>query len=181
MSNIKTSFLCCERDAEIIVKKLFFDSGADSDKLKRLLVITAKDCLDENNTEYKEYIDKITIADLFEKNYITLVPKIKMFENQELQSYIIISFGNFMPNATNPAFRDYTITFDIFCPTDCWDLGDYRVRPIKILEYIDNILNETKLTGIGDLQFLSCSNMVLNEHFSGYSITYTATQFTTYS
>lgn len=168
----KSSFLSCEKDTELIIKKLFFDSGEASELLKRLLVITSKDCLDLENLEYKKIISDISIADLWSKGYISIVPKIKAYENQELQSYIILTYGSFVMNATNPQFRDNTITFDIICPTDYWDIGDYRVRPLKIVGYIDAILNNEKLTGIGTTQFLSCQQLVLDENFSGYSLTY---------
>lgn len=171
----KSSFLSCEKDTELIVKKLFFESDEASDNLKRLLIITAKDCLDTNNLEYKKVIEQTSIADLWSKGYVSIVPKIKSYENQELQSYIIISYGTFTANATNPYYRDNTITFDIICPTDYWDIGDYRVRPLKIVGYIDAILNNKKLTGIGTTQFLSCQQLVLDENFSGYSLTYSVT------
>ena len=51
---VKSSFLSCEKDTELIIKKLFFDSGEASELLKRLLVITSKDCLDLENLEYKK-------------------------------------------------------------------------------------------------------------------------------
>ena len=44
--------------------------------------------------------------------------------------------------------------------------------PLKIAGYIDAILNDKKLTGIGTTQFLSCQQLVLDENFSGYSLTY---------
>lgn len=166
------SFLSCEKDTELIVKKLFFESGENSDLLKRLLVITAKDCLDTENSDYKKLIDSISLADLWSEGYISIIPKIKNYEGGTLKSYIILSYGNFTMNATNPHFRDNTISFDIICPTDCWDLGDYRIRPLKIAGYIDMILNNKKLTGIGTTQFLSCQQLLLDENFSGYTLTY---------
>ena len=99
---VKSSFLSCEKDTELIIKKLFFDSGEASELLKRLLVITSKDCLDLENLEYKKIVDDISIADLWSKGYISIVPKIKAYENQNLQSYIILTYGNFTMNVTNP-------------------------------------------------------------------------------
>ena len=75
---VKSSFLSCEKDTELIIKKLFFDSGEASELLKRLLVITSKDCLDLENLEYKKIIDDISIADLWSKGYISIVPKISI-------------------------------------------------------------------------------------------------------
>ena len=68
-----TSFLSCEKDTELIIKKLFFESGENSDLLKRLLVITAKDCLDTENSDYKKLIDGISLADLWSEGYICLL------------------------------------------------------------------------------------------------------------
>jgi len=41
-----SSFLSCEKDLEVILKKLFIESQPYSDELKKLLVINTKDCLD---------------------------------------------------------------------------------------------------------------------------------------
>jgi len=41
-----SSFLSCEKDLETILRKLFVESQPYSDKLKKLLVINTKDCLD---------------------------------------------------------------------------------------------------------------------------------------
>ena len=74
ISNVKSSFLSCEKDAEIIIRKLLVDTGSDSAKLKKLLVINTKDCL-ENNSNYDTIIKNTSIGELIEKQYITLVPK----------------------------------------------------------------------------------------------------------
>ena len=97
-----------------------------------------------------------------------------MPEHEDIKSYVIISFDNFTPNATNPEFRDCTVTFDIICHTDYWDLGNYRIRPLKIAGYIDGILNKAKLSGIGTFNFLGCNQLILNEELSGYTLMYPA-------
>ena len=62
----------------------------------------------------------------------------------------------------------------MLCHTDCWDLGKFRVRPLKICGYIDAILNNARLSGIGTFQFQSCSQLVLDENLSGYSLAFEA-------
>ena len=171
---LKSSFLSCEKDAETIIKKLFVTSKPYSDELKRLLVINTKDCLDNSNENYRKIVENTSVKDLIEGNYISLVPRIKLKEHEELKSYIIFSFDNFIPT-TNPEFRDCTIHIDILCWTDTWDLGDYRVRPLKIAGYIDGLLNECKLSGIGTLQFAGCTEQVYSNELSGYTLTYIAT------
>ena len=44
MNPFQSSFLSCEKDAEIILRKLFIESRPYSDDLKRLLVINTPDC-----------------------------------------------------------------------------------------------------------------------------------------
>ena len=170
-----SSFLSCEKDTETILRRLFVESYPYSDTLKRLLVINTKDCLDNNESEViNETISKMTVAKMRQEGYIKLEPKIKMPEHEEVKAYIIISFDNFTPNETNPFYRDCTISFDIICHTDYWDIGNYRLRPLKIAGYIDGLLNNCRLSGIGILNFLSASQLVLNQDLSGYTLTYRA-------
>ena len=174
-TNLKSSFLSCEKDTELIIKKLFVDSRPYSDELKRLLLINTKDCLDDRvNPIYKEKIAKTSIADMANQQYIRIVPKLTFGENEEVKSYIVISFDNFSPADTNEYYRDCIIEIDIICHPDYWDLGNYRLRPLKIAGYIDGILNNTKLTGIGELKFRSCDEIILKDNLCGYCLMYTA-------
>lgn len=175
MRDFQSSFLSCENDTEKILRKLFIESKPYCDELKRLLVINTKDCLDNLDNEiYKKKIQEMSIGKLIKEGYIRNTPKIKFPENEEIKTYIIISFDNFTPNANNPQFRDCLVHFDIICHTDYWDLGDYRLRPLKIAGYIDGILNNSKLSGIGTLHFLTANELILNEQLSGYTLVYEA-------
>lgn len=166
---ISSSFLSCEKDTETILRKLFIESKPYSDILKKLLVVPNRDCLEGNYD-----VNKYSLAKLRQDGYIVLEPKIRMNEHEEIKAYIILSFDNFVPNATNPEFRDCTVNFDIICHTDCWDIGNYRMRPLKIAGFIDGILNRTKLSGIGTFQFMGCNELILNENLSGYTLSYWA-------
>lgn len=170
---IKSSFLSCEKDTETILRKLFVESRPHSDVLKKLLIINTKDCL-TNNPNYQKKIDSMNLSDLRKEQYIRLEPKIKFLEHEEVKSYILISFDNFTPNETNPEYRDCTVSFDVICHTDYWDIGNYQLRPIKIVGYIDGILNNTKLSGIGTFNFAGCNELILDENLSGYTLMYRA-------
>lgn len=173
-ADLTSSFLSCEKDTELIIKKLFVDSKPYSDELKRLLLINTKDCLDDRtNPIYKEKIANTSLADLMDKDYIRLRPRLDFGENQEVKNYIVISYDNFSPT-TNNEFRDCMIEIDILCHIDCWDLGNFRQRPIKIMGYIDGILAENRLTGIGTLEFAGAKEIVLNETLAGYCLMYRA-------
>lgn len=172
---LSSSFLTCERDTQDILKKLFIESRPYSEELIRLLVLNTKDCLDNRTSEvYNKKIKEMSLGKLREEKYIRLEPKIRFSENEEVKSYILLTMDNFTPNATNTEYRDCIVNFDIICHTDYWDIGNYRIRPLKIAGYIDGILNNSKLNGIGTFQFMGCNQIVINESLSGYSLMYRA-------
>ena len=169
-----SSFLSCQNDLETILKKLFIESEPYSTELKKLLVINTKDCLDRNNIVYQNAIKDMSLARLKEQGYIRLVPKIQFEQHSEVKSYLLFSFDNFHPNRNNPMFRDCNVFIEAICNTECWDLGNFRSRPIKICGYVDAILNNAKLSGIGTFQFVGCNELVLDETLSGYTLTFKA-------
>lgn len=170
---LKSSFLSCEKDSELILRKLFMESRPYSEDLIRLLTIPTKDCLESNDPRVIEAVKNTNVKKLMDQEYIRLNPKIRMREHEDVKSYIVLSFDNFMPSE-NPEFRNCTVHFDILCHTDYWDLGNYRQRPLKIAGYIDGILHNSKLSGIGTFQFAGCTETILNEELSGYSLQYLA-------
>lgn len=172
---IQSSFLSVEKDIDTIIKKLFIQSRPYSDELKSLLVINTKDCLDNINCDqYQTILKNTSMSQLVDNGYINVNQKIYIPEHEEVKSYIVIKMDNFYLNNSNPEFRDSQIIFDIICHTDYWDLGNYRMRPLKIAGYIDGILNKTKLSGIGKLLFENCFKITEDEHLSGYSLIYQA-------
>lgn len=176
IGEFQSSFLSCEKDTELIIRKLFVDSRPYSDYLKRLLLINTKDCLDDlTNPVYIEKIKRTSIQQLREQGYIRLEPKIPMGENEEVKSYIRISFDHFSPSGKNLEFRDCIVEIDILCHPEYWDIGNFRQRPIKIAGYIDGILNKNKLSGIGTLNFMGMNELLLDENLAGYCLMYTAT------
>lgn len=175
--DIRSSFLSCEKDTETILQRLFIESRPYSDILKKLLIVNTKDCLTAEGAKanaMQKMIDSKNLKSLIDEQYIRLSPKIRLGEHEEIKAYILISFDNFTPNANNPEYRDCTVTFDIICHTDYWNLDNYQQRPLKIVGYIDGILNETKLSGIGNFHFMGCNQLILNEDLSGYTLMYRA-------
>lgn len=155
----KSSFLSLENDAQIIVSKLL-----KNERLKKLLYIQDKNCLslpDLTVEENKKLIDN---------GYIRFVPKINIDEN--LMSYIYISFDNFVTNPENPEFRNNTIAFHILCNYDQWNLGDFKLRPFKIAGEVDSMLNDQRLTGVGTINFLGADLNSINETFGGITLVY---------
>ena len=173
-TDFTSSFLSCEKDLETILRKIFVESQPYSDDLKKLLIVNTKDCLDNDTSIYRQAIKDMSIAKMRELGYLRFQPKIAMKEHDQIKSYLVISFDNFRPNATNPEFRDCNVYIDVLCHTDYWDLGSFRLRPLKICGYIDGILNKARLSGIGRFLFAGCNELVLDETLSGYTLSYLA-------
>ena len=156
----KSSFLSIEKDLEIIVNHL-----CKNERLKRLLYYTTPDAIDKPNLDDEQMIQ------LFKKN-IKLIPK--LYVDGSVLNYIIINFDNFIPNDTNPEFRDNIIEFDIICHFDQWHLKDYQLRPYRIAAEIDSMIDKTHLTGIGKLEFLGANQIILTDEYAGLCLMYTA-------
>ena len=131
----------------------------------KLLYYNTPDALDKPNVPKEE------IAKMFGKQ-IRIVPKLEV--DNEMFTYIIISFDNFTPNATNPEFRDNIIEFDIICHFDQWHLKDFELRPYRIAAEIDTMLQEKRLTGIGETEFLGANQMILSDEIAGMCLMYGA-------
>lgn len=172
----ESRFFSCEKDTRAIVEKLFVNTQPYSDYLKRLLIINTKDCLDNRiNPMYIEKVKSTQVKDLYENGYIRIKPKLSLSEHEDVKSYILISYDNFAPTKENDYYSDCTLIIDIICHTDYWDIGDFRVRPLKIAGYINSLLNGCRLSGIGKLQWIGMTETILSEELSGYSLMYQAT------
>ena len=156
----KSSFLSMEKDASLISNMLL-----RNERLKKLLYYTTPDCLD------RKILTEDQSLELFGKN-IKLVPK--LYVDNSVLNYIILSFDNFTPNMTNPEFRDNIIEFDIICHFDQWQLKDFQLRPYKIAAEIDSMLDGQRLTGIGKLEFLGANQMILTDEYAGLCLMYSA-------
>ena len=156
----KSSFLSAEKDMNIIVDRML-----KNDRLKKMLYYTTKDCLDRPRVTDDQALE------MFGKN-IKIVPK--LYVDGSVLNYIIISFDNFMRNATNPEFRDNIIEFDIICHFDQWHMKDFALRPYKIAAELDTMFDEQRLTGIGKLEFIGANQIILTDEYAGLCVMYKA-------
>ena len=156
----KSSFLSMEKDASLISNMLL-----RNERLKKLLYYTTPDCLD------RKILTEDQSLELFGKN-IKLVPK--LYVDNSVLNYIILSFDNFTPNMTNPEFRDNIIEFDIICHFDQWQLKDFQLRPYRIAAEIDSMFDAKHLSGIGHLHFLGANQMILTDEYAGLCLMYQA-------
>lgn len=156
----ESSFLSTEKDMNLLVNKI-----CQNKRLQRLLYYTTPDALNRQNLSEDEMLE------LFGKN-IKIVPK--LYVDGSVLNYIIISFDNFVPNGSNPEFRDNIIEFDIVCHFDQWQLKDFQLRPYRIAAELDSMLDGEKMTGIGELHFLGCNQIILTDEYAGLCLMYSA-------
>lgn len=156
----KSSFLSVEKDMELITRELL-----KNERFKRLLFYNSKDAMERPNLNQEESLG------LVNKN-IKIVPK--LYVDNSVLSYVIVNFDNFTPNRTNPEFRDNIIEFDIICHFDQWQMHDFKLRPYRIAAEIDSMFDGKHLTGIGELEFVGCSQVMLTDEYGGLCLMYAA-------
>ena len=155
-----SSFLSTQKDMEIISNMIIKNNN-----LKKLLYYTSRDCLNKPNLTEDQTLE------LFGKN-IKLVPK--LYVDGSILNYIVISFDNFITNQENPEFRNNLIEFDIICHFDQWQLKDFQLRPYRIAAELDSMFNGKHLTGIGELEFLGATQIILTDEYAGLCLLYQA-------
>ena len=73
--------------------------------------------MDETKLQYNKALEEATLYNLKDKKYLRTVPKLAFGEHEEVKSYILLEFDDFIPTS-NPHYRDCTITFSIICHLD---------------------------------------------------------------
>lgn len=142
----------------------------DNQRICRLLKYQTKDPFTKSNIQ-----PDVNGVDLLHKQ-ILIVPKI-YDDSTEKMSYITAIFNDFTVNQLNTEFKVSNIRFDIACPYDEWILNDTSLRPYLIMQEIDTLFNEAKLSGIGTLQFWRANALALSPWIGGYSMWYSINEF----
>lgn len=157
----KSSLLGMPKDASIIIERIMSNQN-----VLKLLTYNTRDWKD------KPDITPEQVANILASQQVSSVPKIVI--DHDTKTYIRLIYGTTVRSATNPQYRDNTFGIDIICHYDTWDLGDFEMRPYRIAGEIDSMLDNTRLTGIGLLEFISCAPYVYNSEFQGVTLTYLA-------
>lgn len=138
-----------------------------NDRLKRLLYYTDKHALGLPKLNQEQSYSLLS-------EQIKIVPKLKV--DPDVKPYIIISLDNFTPAKNQTEFRSATLSFDILCSYDHWQLDDFKLRPYSIAGEIDGMVNNSSLDSrIAD--FIGAKQLVLNEHLGGVSLYYNLETF----
>ena len=156
----ESSFLSLEKDYKIIISKIL-----KNQRLLKYLKYPVKECLSAPDITPEEALKMLG-------KEIRIIPKLPV--EKDINACMVINFNNFTLNDENPEFRDNTIQFDIFCNYDIYDLGDFKLRPVKIAGEVDAMFNKKHLTGIGTLEFISGNHIGFNPDMGGFTVKYLA-------
>ena len=153
---------------------LFEDLGRALNKIAQKLANDKSLCLllkDMSTTpldESKNFVLPQTILN----DAIRIKPKVEPYE--VTQGFVIISIPNFGVG-DNMDFNDATITIDVICPIDKWLIDDICPRPYKIMERVYDCLQSSRVTGIGTMEFISCSQNVIYEDVTDHQMVFQVT------
>lgn len=164
MNNTQRRFAVMGNNTFKIAEKIL-----NNQQLCRLLKYQVRDPF---NKEKYEDVDGLELMG----KQILIVPKV-FDENTEKMSYITAIFDDFVVNQINPDFKVSTIRFDIACPYDEWLLDEQSLRPYLMMQEVDTMFNQAKLSGIGNLQFYRADALSLSPQIGGYSMRYKINEF----
>ncbi len=159
-------------------QRRFAVMGENLFKIANKLVTNQKLCrllkYQDPNPLNEEVHPDVRGTDLLHKQ-IVLIPKYP--EDGIEYSYVLAVFENFSINPNNPDFKLTRIRFDVVCPYTEWNINESSLRPYLIMEEIDKMFNQAKLSGIGNLQFVNATPLTLSPQIGGYSLFYQINEF----
>lgn len=161
VSQAKSSFLGIVKDTSFIMSKIM-----TNDTLLKLIYYNSRDW------DKQPCLSAAQKKELIENKQISNIPRIAV--DREKKTYVRVSFDDFMPNATNPYFRDSVVEIKIICHFDDWDLDNYDLRPYRIAGEIDAMLDGQHLSGIGKLAFINATQDIYDSEYGGLTLQYLA-------
>lgn len=142
-----------------IVEKL-----QSNQNLLKLLKFTDKNPLTHPDLTQEE------IDEMLHKNLL-IVPKIPD-EDENKNCYIVVLLDTYEVDEINSDFKLVKIRFDVVCPFDKWVINNKSLRPYLIMNELDKMFNEQKLSGIGNLSFIKANRLVVSPYLGGYTLNY---------
>ena len=147
------------KDLQLIMERLI-----ENENIAKLLYYGEKDALSKQNLTATVKLSMVN-------DHIKVVPVLP--KDLEAKNYIIVQFDSFMPNSTdNMSYKEFLLTFDIFCNAQNWILDDYQLRPYAIMNEIDKMFNTSKLNSSGPINFIGANSISINENLLGFTVVY---------
>lgn len=129
----------------------------------------------QNSMPLSPALPEVDGIDLLNKQ-IVIVPKVPENDDKEC-SFIIVVFDKYVVNPQNADFKLSTLRFEIVCPYEEWLLDESNLRPYMLMQEIDDMFNQEKISGMGKLQFSHCVPLTLSPQMGGYTMYYNINEF----
>ncbi len=152
------SFALIGMQLDIITNKIL-----KNDKIVRLLINTSRGA--DSDTTPITPVDRMSVI---KDKYITLVPYLE--KEEEIKSYLIISFDDFTANPATDKAMDYTMSIDVLCHRDLWIMDGLCPRPYLIMNELKKEFHMAKLDTWGPAVFVGAPSLVANESYMGFSL-----------
>ncbi len=151
--------------------------AASAKNICKLLYYTEKNPLEQPQgkrlSDNEPTFDTLSEAHQYIMNKrVLLVPRVPA--EDEMGAFIVVIIDDFTLSP-NKQFKPNRITFDVLVHHDNWLLQN-SLRPFVIMQQIDNIFNNAKLS-IGNVEFFSGRSIVLTPQMIGYSLVYNNVDF----
>lgn len=134
----------------------------EDEDLGKLLLFNDKDPLSHDVLTEEQRNDLI---------YDKIYPIPFLGDLEEEGSFLIVTFDKISQSESNSKFKNFIISVDVISHVNLWGTKG-GLRPFLIMEQVDTILNQNKFTGVGKLQFVDSSLMILTSELMGYSLKY---------
>jgi hypothetical protein len=168
---------------ESIINEMVFEIARNQTIMKYLVYddVRSDPILKPDVEDTQKFIYRSSIAPSPENNFrIFPIPKMP-YILEEKQSCILCWFKTGSPVNDDIYYSDFTFVFDIVSHIDIWQVDGGIIRPLRILDEINNIffLKETQ-SSIGKLTPLDPQYMVYDSRglYCGYRLAFEGTDFT---
>ena len=155
-----------EKEAKTMISKILEE---DNGLLKRLLLITSRDCLVSSDPEQLSVAETISFDELCDRGFLRF--KHGSIEEYEAQNCYIIVKKEESKGFLGDTYHQ--VVFSVICKTDIADIDGYKSRPIEICSVISDIVNGKKLPDIGVLKYSMLATQVITDSIVGCTIWFT--------
>lgn len=141
-------------------KNTFLNMIIGSEDIMKAIVYNERDFLDKDSIENPEdYIFKQVMPYRF-------VPD----TTDEKKTFITMTFDDYRP--VNNVFKTGNVIFHVFTHQDLFRTDYGMLRVDFLISKVDELFNETRLGGIGKMQFLKMGSLAVNDKYHGSYIAF---------
>ena len=94
------------------------------------------------------------------------------------KSKIVIFFDAGQPDGRNKDQEDLTLVINVYCPFCEWLIAGDNLRPYAIMAEIRKTIQDKRINGLGEIQYINFTLATLTEEMGCYSLRFRINAFT---